>query len=90
MVGRRQRLASRKPCTSECVLPLYRDPQKASILQELPEFDGKGLLNSAPLDEDLDSELLDALAPSATVAPVRALKLRATARAAAPQRKRRN
>ncbi|KAK1613858.1 hypothetical protein QYE76_019375 [Lolium multiflorum] len=52
----------------EDVLPLYHDPQKASILEELPEFGGKGLLNSAPMDESLDSELPEALAPSAIVA----------------------
>jgi hypothetical protein len=50
----------------EGVLPLYRDPQKAFTLEELPEFDGKGLLNSAPMDENLDSELPAASAPLAT------------------------
>jgi hypothetical protein len=52
----------------EGVLPLYHDSQKASTLEELPEFDGKGLLNSVPTDEYLDSELPDASAPPSTVA----------------------
>jgi hypothetical protein len=52
----------------EDVLPLYRDPRKASVLEGLPEFDGQGILNSAPMSESSGSELPTASVPSAAIA----------------------